>query len=101
MIHVVASIQIKQGQVSRFLEIFTSNMPAVLKEKGCIEYVPAVDIPTDLPPQKKNEHVVTVIEKWNSLEDLTAHMSAPHMLAYKEKTKALVEKTSVKILKQV
>ncbi len=101
MIHVIASIQIKQGQVSRFLEIFTSNMPAVLKEKGCIEYVPTVDVPTDLPPQEKNDHVVTVIEKWNSLGDLTAHMSAPHMLAYKEKTKTLVERTSVKILKQV
>ncbi|MCA1793572.1 MAG: putative quinol monooxygenase [Desulfotignum sp.] len=101
MIHVIASIQIKQGQVSSFLEIFTSNMPAVLKEKGCIEYVPAVDIPTDLPIQEKNEQVVTVIEKWNSLDDLKAHMSAPHMLAYKEKTKALVEEISVKILKQV
>jgi len=101
MIHVIAAIQIKQGQVSRFLEIFTSNMPAVLKEKGCIQYVPAVDVPTDLPFQEKNDHVVTVIEKWNSLDDLTAHMSAPHMLAYKEKTKTLVEKTSVRILKPV
>ena len=101
MIHVIASIQIKQGQVSRFLEIFISNMPVVRKEKGCIEYVPAVDILTDLPIQEKNEQVVTVIEKWNSLDDLKAHMSAPHMLAYKEKTKTLVEKTSVKILKQV
>ncbi len=101
MIHVIAAIQIKQGQVSRFLEFFTSNMPAVLKEKGCIDYVPTVDVPTDLPPQEKDDHVVTVIEKWNSLEDLAAHMSAPHMLAYKEKTKILVEKISVKILKQV
>lgn len=101
MIHVIASIQIKEGQVSSFLEIFKSNMPAVLKEKGCIEYVPAVDVPTDLPPQEKNDHVVTVIEKWSSLEDLKAHISAPHMLAYKKKTKALVEKTSIRILKQV
>ncbi|HKK99352.1 MAG TPA: putative quinol monooxygenase [Desulfotignum sp.] len=101
MIHVIASIQIKEGKVSRFLEIFRSNMPAVLKEKGCIEYVPGVDIPTDLPPQEKKDHVVTVIEKWNSLDDLKAHMSAPHMLAYKEKTKTIVEKTSVRILKPV
>jgi quinol monooxygenase YgiN len=101
MIHVIASILVKEGQVPRFLEIFTSNMPAVLKEKGCIEYVPALDIPTDLPAQQKNDHVVTVIEKWDSLEDLTAHISAPHMLAYKEKTRDLVEKTAIRILKQV
>ncbi|MDT8377578.1 MAG: putative quinol monooxygenase [Desulfotignum sp.] len=100
MIHVIASIQVKKGRVSEFLEIFKSNMPAVLKEKGCIEYVPAVDVLTDLPPQEKDDHVVTVIEKWNSLEDLTAHMSAPHMLAYREKTRALVERTSVRILTQ-
>jgi quinol monooxygenase YgiN len=101
MIHVIATIQVKQGQVPRFLEIFKSNMPAVLKEKGCVEYVPTLDVSTGLPVQEKNDQVVTVIEKWDSLEDLTAHISAPHMRAYKEKTRDLVEKTSIRILKQV
>jgi quinol monooxygenase YgiN len=101
MIHVIATIQVKQGQVPRFLEIFKSNMPAVLKEKGCVEYVPTLDVSTGLPVQEKNDHVVTVIEKWDSLGDLTAHISAPHMRAYKEKTRDLVEKTAIRILKQV
>ena len=101
MIHVIASIHIKEGQVNGFLDIFKANVPKVLEEKGCMEYAPTVDVPTGLPPQEVNPDVVTIIEKWNSLEDLTAHLSSPHMLAYREKTKTLVEKMSVKILKEV
>ena len=50
MISVIASIHIKDGQLDEFIEIFKSNMPAVLGEKGCIEYLPTVDMPTGLPP---------------------------------------------------
>lgn len=101
MINVIATIQIKEGHLSEFVEIFKSNIPKVLEEKGCIEYVPTIDVPTGLPPQELNINGVTIIEKWESLKDLKAHLTAPHMLAYREKTKALVDKMSVKILKEV
>ena len=101
MINVIASIQIKDGQLSEFIGIFKSNIPKVLEEKGCIEYAPTIDVPTGLPPQELNPNVVTIIEKWDSLDDLMAHLSAPHMLEYKEKTKDLVEKMSVKVLEEV
>lgn len=100
MINVIASIQIKEGQLSEFIEIFKSNVPNVIEEKGCIEYVPTVDVPTGLPPQELNSNIVTIIEKWDDLDDLQAHISAPHMLAYKEKVKNLIEKMSLKILKE-
>ena len=57
--------------------------------------------PQACPPQELNNNVVTIIEKWNSLEDLMAHLTAPHMLVYREKTKTLVEKMSVKVLEEV
>ena len=98
MINVIASIHIKEGRLSEFIEIFKSNIPNVLEEKGCIEYVPTVDVPTGLPPQELNNNVVTIIEKWDSLEDLKAHLLAPHMLAYKENVKDLVDKLSLKVL---
>ncbi|MCP4023684.1 MAG: antibiotic biosynthesis monooxygenase [Desulfobacteraceae bacterium] len=98
MINVIASIHIKEGQLSKFIEIFKSNIPNVLEEKGCIEYVPTIDLATGLPPQELNKNVTTIIEKWHNLEDLKAHLSAPHMLAYKEKVKDLVEKVSIKVL---
>ena len=101
MINVIASIHIKEGRLSEFIEIFKSNIPKVLEEKGCIEYVPTIDFPAGLPPQELNNNVVTIIEKWDSLEDLQAHLSAPHMLAYKENVKDLVEKLSLKVLGEV
>jgi quinol monooxygenase YgiN len=98
MINVIASIHIKEGRLSELIEIFKSNIPNVLEEKGCIEYVPTIDVPTDLPSQVLNNNVVTIIEKWGSLEELQAHLSTPHMLAYKEKVKDLVDTVSLKVL---
>jgi len=45
-----------------------------------------------------NEHVVTIIEKWQSLEDLRAHLAAPHMLAYRTAVKDIVADVSLKVL---
>ena len=101
MINVIASIHIKEGRLSEFIDIFKSNIPNVLEEKGCIEYVPTVDVPTGLPPQELNNNVVTIIEKWDSLKDLQVHLLAPHMLAYKENVKDLVDKLSLKVLGEV
>lgn len=100
MISVIASIQIKEGRLAEFIEIFKSNIPNVLQEKGCLEYVPTIDVPTGLPPQELNQNVVTIIEKWECLEDLRTHLSAPHMLAYSQKVKDLVENRSLKVLKE-
>jgi len=98
MIYVLASIRIKEGRRDAFLEIFKANIPDVLKEEGCLEYVPTVDMATGLPPQELNAHVVTIIEKWRSLDDLKAHLAAPHMLAYREQVKDLVAGLSLKVL---
>ena len=100
MINVIASIQIKAGRLSEFLEIFKANVPKVLQEKGCLAYAPTVDFPTGLPVQDLNENIVTIIEKWDNLEDLQAHLSAPHMIVYKEKVKDMVDKMLIKVLKE-
>lgn len=100
MIIVIALIQLKEGRLSEFLEIFKSNIPNVIEETGCMEYVPTIDVPSGLPGQTCNENVVTVIEKWNTLEDLKKHMSSPHMLAYRKKVRDHVEHVSLKILKE-
>ncbi len=100
MINVIASISVKTEKLSEFLEIFKSNVPSVRDESGCIEYFPAVDIDADLPPQSLDENVVTIIEKWENLEALRDHLNAPHMLAYKEKVKDIVEGVSIKVLQE-
>ena len=100
MINVIASIRVKTGMLSEFVEIFKSNVPNVREERGCIEYLPTVDINADLPPQSLDENVVTIIEKWESLDALRDHLKAPHMLSYKEKVKDMVEDLSLKVLKE-
>lgn len=100
MITVVASIHVKPGHISQFIDIFKANIPAVLAEDGCIEYYPAVDIETGLPPQELNENLLTIIEKWESTDALKNHLGAPHMLAYREQVKNIVEKVTVRVLQK-
>ena len=88
----------KEDQRANFITIFKSNVPAVLEEEGCIRYAPAVDIDADLLRQSLDENVVTVIEKWNTLGDLKAHLVAPHMLAFRESVKGMVEDINLKVL---
>jgi quinol monooxygenase YgiN len=97
MIHVVATLKVKPGRRAEFLDIFKANVPNVLKEKGCLEYVPTVDLPTDMP-QALDENIVTIIEKWESPEALKDHSLAPHMQAYRKKVKDILESSSLRIL---
>jgi len=100
MIYVIASIHVKKGRLQDFIEVFKSNVPNVREERGCIQYFPTVDINADLPPQILDENVVTVIEYWDSLDALRDHLATPHMLAYKEKVKGIVEDISIKVLQE-
>ncbi len=100
MIHVIASARVKAGTLSDYLEIVENNTIKVREEKGCIEYIPAVDFNADLPSQVLDEHVVTIIEKWESIDSLRDHLSSPHMLAYREKVRDMVQGVTLKILKE-
>ncbi len=98
MITVLASIYVKAGELDKFLDIFKANVPAVCAEDGCVSYVPMVDVDSQLEPQETNENIVTIVEQWESIEALKAHLAAPHMLKYKNNVKAIVEKLTLKVL---
>ena len=98
MITVLASIYVKAGQVDKFVEIFKANVPSVCAEDGCISYEPMVDVDSQLAPQILDENIVTIVEQWESIEALKAHLVAPHMLKYKEKVKNIVDKVTLKVL---
>ena len=99
MIYVIAAIEVKPGKREAFLTEFHKLMPKVHKEKGCIEYGPAVDAKTDLKAQiAPRENVVTIMEKWESLAALQAHLAAPHMGEYREAVKDIVKGVTLQIL---
>ena len=99
MIHVVAIITAKPGKREEVLKHFRANVPAVLAEKGCIEYGPVIDAEPALPFQAKfGPDTYVAIEKWESMDALKAHAAAPHMKAYSEKTRDLIANRAVHIL---
>ena len=100
MISVIASIALKPGTRAQFVEIFNANVPAVLAEQGCIEYFPAIDVESGLDAQSKDENMVTVIEKWESVEALHAHLEAPHMLQFRQDAGDMIEGLTLKILEK-
>jgi quinol monooxygenase YgiN len=99
MVQVIATIRVKPGCMSQFLEIFKSNIPTVLAEAGAVEYRPTVDLDTGLTKQVLEADTIFLIEKWSSLDALRNHLVTPHMLAYREKVKDLVTSTSLKVLR--
>ena len=99
MIHVVAVVTAKPGKREEILRHFRANVPACRAEKGCIEYGPVVDAENALASQTKvGPDTFLVVEKWESMDALKAHAAAPHMAAYAEKVKELIEKRVVHIL---
>lgn len=98
MIHVIASIQIKPGKREAFLEAFHAVVPTVRQEEGCLLYTPTIDVDINVPVQKLEEDVVTIVEQWESTSALHAHLAAPHMQAYRETVKNFVVSASLKVL---
>ncbi len=101
MIHVIASIYIKEGKLSEIMKIYESFVPKVIAEKGCIMYCPTADFETKIPTQSKEKNIITVIEKWEDLESFNAHLCAPHSREFRKDIKEIVEKVSIKVLKNI
>jgi quinol monooxygenase YgiN len=98
MIHVVVPVQLKPNCKDAFVAEFKKILGAVRAENGCIEYGAAAEIQTDIGPQAPvREDVVTIIEKWESLGALKAHLAAPHMATYREAVKELVANLELRI----
>jgi quinol monooxygenase YgiN len=102
VIHVIAAIEVVPGKREAFLEEFRRLVPLVRAEAGCLEYGPAVDVAAGLggeaPPRA---NVVTVVEKWDSLDALRSHLGAPHMLEYRGRVKDLVTGVRLQVLQPV
>jgi quinol monooxygenase YgiN len=99
MIHVIATIDVAPGKRDAFLAEFGRNVPLVRAEAGCIEYAPTVDVKADLSLTLPfRDDVVVVVEKWQSLDALRAHLVAPHMQEYRARVKDLVVRVQLQLL---
>jgi quinol monooxygenase YgiN len=102
MIHVIATVEVAAGKREAFLAEFRKVMPLVHAEAGCRAYEPTVDVETGLPVMGPSRpDVVTIVEQWDSLDALRAHLAAPHMAAYRERVKELVKSVRLQVLQPV
>ncbi len=99
MIHVIAIVTTMRGQRDAVLQAFRANVPAVRAERGCIEYEAAIDsVPTLKFQAEFGPDTFSVIEKWESIEALEAHLAAPHMAAYGAKTREMISSRMIHVL---
>jgi len=62
-------------------------VPHVTAEKGCIAYVPAVDVESGIPVRWTCGGGRHSGRGLGDLDDLRAHLKTAHMQAYREKVK--------------
>ncbi len=80
MVHLVVTAIVKEGMMDDYLRECRKVRPLVLAEKGCVEYTFIREIPSHLAIQEKiNPDRVTLIEKWETMEDLAAYGQSSHM----------------------
>ena len=102
MIHVLATVEVVPGKREDFLKEFRKVIPDVRREKGCVDYGPTVDMPTGIPVQNPpRDNVVVIVERWESLDALKAHLVAPHMKGYRAAVKDIVKGMQVQVLQPV
>jgi len=102
MIHVIAHIETKPGQRAAALREIALVTPLVRAEKGCIEYIPVVDVEGAGPNYAPiGPDAFAVVEKWATIEDLRAHSASPHMAAFGAKVRDLIARRAVHVLTEV
>lgn len=97
MVHVVARMEIKPGQMDTFLEIMAKLVPTVRAEAGCIRYEVCQDANVGIGTPA-NPQALTIVEAWQSPEHLATHLAASHMAAFKAEAGVLREGATVTVL---
>jgi quinol monooxygenase YgiN len=99
MIHSLAFITAHPGRRDDLIAAWRANAPTVRAEAGCIEYAATIDLPAAGDFQTPvGPDTIVIVEQWASLDALRAHVVAPHMQAYAEKTREIVASRVIRTL---
>lgn len=93
MIFVVAKSVIKEGKAEEYKKLTARLIEETRKEAGCISY--------DLCQDMSNPNILTFLERWESKEDLDAHMNTVHFKEIVPMLKDFRESSELNIYKEV
>ena len=88
------------GLIQAVLDQFAKIIPIVLKEEGCHGYAPMVDAATDASFQATAPDSIIMVEQWETVAHLEAHLQTAHMKAWSDAVKGDVLETHIRILEQ-
>jgi|WetSurMetagenome_2_1015567.scaffolds.fasta_scaffold1433211_1 quinol monooxygenase YgiN len=102
MIYVVATIEVAAGQRDALVELFRPLAPKVRAENGCLEYAVMIDTPSGLSDQRPlRPNALVVVEKWESLAALRAHLKTIHMAEYARQAEELQASVQLQVFEPV
>ena len=81
MIVVQVEVIVEPGSASKVVDAVKKMETATRQEAGCLKYAFAVDI--------SDPGMVRVIERWESMDAIKAHMASPHMAQFQKDVMAL------------
>ena len=90
MIYVLATIKAMPGQSSAIIVGARACIAATRQEDGCISY--------DYVQDTQDADKLIVVERWTSRAALAAHMTTPHLAAWRLERKPMVVNTKVEII---
>ena len=85
-----------------YVERTKAVLAAVRAEKGCLEYRLLGDAATDWDkPQRFGERTLWMLEKWESVAALQAHLQTPHMKAFGPTVRPMRSASTFHVLEDV
>jgi quinol monooxygenase YgiN len=102
-VYVLCRFDLKpDADIADYVSKTLSIVPTVRAENGCQMYTLLKDAQTDWEkPMRFGERTLWMIEKWDSIEALKAHINAPHMKAFGPTVRPMRSSGTFHVLQEV
>ncbi len=91
MIQVVTTVEVRADCLKEFQLALNDIVPLVQAEEGCLAYEPMADLDIGLPTQiKPRNSTITLVESWETIDSLRAHLQAAHMARFRHTAQGYV-----------
>lgn len=101
-VYVLCRFDLQPGKKDAYAEAVRTITDAVRHEKGCRFYSLVGDAETDMKNQMTfGPDVLWMVECWDSVDALKAHLAAPHMKAFGPKARTLRKSGTFHVLKEL